>query len=375
VGVDPLRVATIFGTRPEIIKLAPVVRRLRDEDAVEVITVATAQHRDLLDQVLELFKLDVDVDLDLMQDDQALDAFVARALTSVGEVLRDIRPDVVLVQGDTNTAMAAALSAFYAGIPVGHVEAGLRSHNRRHPFPEEVNRRVISTLADLHFAPTEGARANLLAEGVKDESVIVTGNTIVDALQMLDLEGSFEDTALSRLSFDGAPLVLLTAHRRENFGAPLRRVCAAVRCLVEQRDLTVVYPVHPNPNVRGVVDDELGGHERIHLVPPVGYADMLKLLDRCDIALTDSGGIQEEAPSFGTPVLVLREVTERPEVVECGAGRLVGTDERVIVTEVERLLDDRDHYRTMANARNPFGDGRAAERIVDVLRKRLAITP
>jgi UDP-N-acetylglucosamine 2-epimerase (non-hydrolysing) len=363
-----LRVAAVFGTRPEVIKLAPVVRQLDADDELDVVTIVTAQHRELLDQVLELFDLAVDVDLDLMQEDQALHTFVARALTALGDVYREVRPDVVIVQGDTSTAMAASLAAFYAGIPVGHVEAGLRSHDRRHPFPEEVNRRIISSVADLHFAPTEGARANLVAEGVDAASVIVTGNTIVDALRALDLSGSFDDAQLDKLSLDGARVILLTAHRRENFGAPLRNICAAVRRVVDERNVAVVYPVHPNPNVRSVVDAELGDRRGIHLVPPVGYADLLRLLDRCDLALTDSGGIQEEAPSFGTPVLVLRDVTERPEVVTCGAGRLVGTDEEAIVAEVAKLLDDPDHYRSMAEAVNPFGDGRASERIVRALR-------
>jgi UDP-N-acetylglucosamine 2-epimerase (non-hydrolysing) len=291
----------------------------------------------------------------------------------MGTTLAELRPDVVLVQGDTNTAMASALAAFYAGTPVGHVEAGLRSHDRHHPFPEEVNRRIISTLADLHFAPTEGSRDNLLAEGVDDESVIVTGNTIVDALRMLDLSGPFDGDELADVEFDGAPSVLLTAHRRENFGAPLQRICHAVKRLVDERGVEVVYPVHPNPNVRGAVEAELGGHDRIRLVAPVGYADLLRLLDRCDVALTDSGGIQEEAPSFGTPVLVLRDVTERPEVVTCGAGRLVGTDEDVIVREVSRLLDDSDHYRAMATAPNPFGDGAAADRIARTLKERFSM--
>jgi UDP-N-acetylglucosamine 2-epimerase (non-hydrolysing) len=271
--------------------------------------------------------------------------------------------------------MAAALAAFYAGIPVGHVEAGLRSHNRQHPFPEEVNRRIISTVTDFYFAPTEGAKDNLLAESVIEADITVTGNTIVDALQSLDLAGPFDASELDELSLDGKPLVLMTAHRRENFGAPLRRICAAVRRLVEARDMSVVYPVHPNPNVRAVVDEELRGHEGIHLVAPVGYADLLRLLERSTVALTDSGGIQEEAPSFGTPVLVLREVTERPEVVTCGAGRLVGTDEDLIYKEVMRLLDDPDHHRAMADATNPFGDGRAADYIVDVLRTRLDVAP
>ena len=367
-----LRVAAVVGTRPDVIKMAPVIERLREAADFDVVTVATAQHRELLDQALALLGLRPDIDLDLMQSDQASGEFVAEALVRLGATFADVAPDVVLVQGDTNTATAAGLAAFYRGLPVGHVEAGLRSHDRRQPFPEEVNRRIVTTLADFHFAPTAGAQKNLLAEGVPAASVVVTGNTIVDALKSIDLSGPFDGEGLESLTVDGAPpLVLLTAHRRENFGEPLRRVLRAVSTLAAQREITVVYPVHLNPNVRRVVAEELTSTERVRVIPPVSYADLLRLLQHCHLVLTDSGGIQEEAPSFGAPVLVLRDVTERPEVIECGAGLLVGTSEEVIVAEALRLLDDADHRRSMATAGSPFGDGRAADRIVEFLRAHL----
>lgn len=367
------RVAAVVGTRPDVIKMAPVIERLREAADFEVVTVATAQHRELLDQALVLFGLRPDIDLDLMQSDQAPADFVAQALVALGAALAELGPDIVLVQGDTNTATAAALAAFYAGFAVGHVEAGLRSHDRRQPFPEEVNRRIVTTLADVHFAPTLRAQANLLAEGVPAANVVVTGNTIVDALQSIDLSGPFDDERLQPLTVDGAPpFVVLTTHRRENFGEPLRRVLRAVSELTSQREVTIVYPVHLNPNVRRIVAEELMTNERVRVVPPVSYADLLRLLKHCHLVLTDSGGIQEEAPSFGAPVLVLRDVTERPEIIECGAGRLVGTSEAVIVAEVLRLLDDADHRLSMASAGNPFGDGRAADRIVAFLRGHLA---
>jgi UDP-N-acetylglucosamine 2-epimerase (non-hydrolysing) len=365
------RIAAVVGTRPEVIKMAPVIARLSEAPDFEVVTVVTAQHRELVDQVLALFGIGAHVDLDLMQPDQALASFVARALEALTTAFEDVRPSVVLVQGDTNTAMAAALAAFYAGIPVGHVEAGLRSHDRRQPFPEEVNRRVITAATDLHFPPTRAAHENLLAEGVPDADITVTGNTIVDALQSLDLTGPFDDAQLGSSVSTTRRLVLVTAHRRENFGEPLRQICRAIARIATERDVAFVYPVHPNPNVRSVVTKELEGRAGVHLVAPVSYVDLLRLLARSHFVLTDSGGIQEEAPSFDTPVLVLRHVTERPELIESGGGLLVGHSEATIVTESLRLLDDDVHHRAMASAENPFGDGRAGERIVATLRDRL----
>jgi UDP-N-acetylglucosamine 2-epimerase (non-hydrolysing) len=359
-----------MGTRPEVIKLAPVIRELgrRSSDFHQTV-VTTAQHRQMLDQVLDVFAIKPDVDLGLMQQNQDLASFASRSLVELSNLLPRLNPHVVLIQGDTTTVMTAALASFYHGIKVGHVEAGLRSRDRANPFPEEINRRVTGCLADLHFAPTERARANLLREGVNADSIFVTGNTIVDALESISLDDEFEQPLLADLGQGGSRrLLLVTAHRRENHGEPLRSICRALRELTSNfSDVEVVYPVHLNPNVSSVVREELGGLERIRLVDPVSYNDLLRLMKRCYLILTDSGGIQEEAPSFGKPVLVLREVTERPEILDVNAGKLVGTDARAIVDAASRLLSDRAEYELMSKAENPFGDGHAAERIAEIL--------
>jgi UDP-N-acetylglucosamine 2-epimerase (non-hydrolysing) len=349
--------------------MAPVIKELdRHSSCFEQVVVSTAQHKQMLDQVLEVFGIEPDLDLNLMQDNQSLAGFASRSLASLSEALDRLKPHAILVQGDTTTVMTAALAAFYLGIRIGHVEAGLRSFDKRQPFPEEVNRRVGSCLADLHFAPTEGARSNLLAEGVPDNNIYVTGNTIVDALRMIPLGGRYDDQRLNEIYLNGNRLALVTAHRRENQGAPLVSICRALKTLVSQfDDLEIVYPVHSNPNVSGLAHQELASQPRIHLVKPVSYRDLLKLMDRCYMILTDSGGIQEEAPSFGKPVLILRDLTERPEVIQAGAGRLVGTNPDRIVEGARGLLTSPDLYRSMSRARNPFGDGRAAERIVSIL--------
>lgn len=371
--MERLKVITIVGTRPEIIKMAPVIRELNRRDNIfehEVVT--TAQHREMSDQVLSIFGIRPDIDLNLMQPEQSLADFASRSLSSLYNTLRELKPNAVLIQGDTTTVMAAGLAAFYLGVRVGHVEAGLRSFDRANPFPEEVNRRITACVADLHFAPTERARSNLLREGVAQENIFVTGNTIVDALCSISLEGSFDDEELGRIDFDSNRVLLVTAHRRENHGAPLRSICQALKTLVESfNDIEVVYPVHLNPNVNSVVREELGGEFKIHLLGPVSYRDMLRLLSRCYFILTDSGGIQEEATSFRKPVLVLRESTERPELIEAGAGKVVGTDVGCILEEASRLLNDAQEYERMRAAENPFGDGRAAERIVNTLALRL----
>jgi UDP-N-acetylglucosamine 2-epimerase len=368
------RIAVVVGTRPEVIKMAPVVRELRRSPArFETVVVSTAQHRELLAQALDAFDLRPDVDLELMSPDQRLGDFAARCLASMTTTLAELRPDVVLVQGDTTTVSATALAASYQRVLVGHVEAGLRSHDRENPFPEELNRRMASALADLHFAPTRLARENLLREGVPDRDVVVTGNTIVDALRSMPVDGPYESAALRAVPLDGRRLILLTVHRRENHGAPLDAVCRAARAIVERHaDVELVVPLHLNPNVRARVEQTLGGVPRVHLCEPASYGDLLRLLDRAFLVLTDSGGVQEEAPSFGTPVLILRDVTERPEVVEVGAGMLVGTDTERIVASASRLLADADEYARMSAAENPFGDGRASERIVAALHRRLA---
>lgn len=358
-------VLAVFGTRPEAVKMAPVVRELARHDGVRVRVCVTAQHREMLDQVLDIFAIRPDYDLALMQPGQTLPALTARVIEGVSATLDRERPDVVLVQGDTTTAMAAALAAFYARIPIGHVEAGLRTGDRYSPFPEEINRRVVGTLATWHFAPTPRAAAALRREGVREEAIHVTGNTEIDALLTI-LEATSPPP--SPFPTEGRRLVVVTAHRRENFGAPLAEALGALRRLVERNpDIEIVYPVHLNPQVQEPARRILGGHERIHLVPPQDYVSFVHLMARSTLIVTDSGGIQEDAPALSKPVLVLRRDTERPEAVESGAARLVGTDAAAIVAEAERLLHDPAAYAAMAGARNPFGDGTAARRIADIL--------
>ena len=376
-------VALIVGTRPEAIKMAPVYQALRASTRLRPVLLATAQHRQMLDQALADLGLRADHDLDLMQAGQTLPELTGRVLASVGAWLGAHRPDLVLVQGDTTTVLGSALAAFYAGIPVGHVEAGLRTASLRSPFPEEMNRRVTSTLARWHFCPTEGARANLLREGHPAAQCHVTGNTVVDALlgarersrlapgelpafaARLGLSAGF---AARHLVPGGAPWVLVTGHRRESFGGGFERICEALRRLADAHpDLGIVYPVHLNPQVQEPVRRLLGGHPRVELIAPAGYLDFIRLLDRAAFVLTDSGGVQEEAPSLGKPVLVLREDTERPEGVAAGTCALVGTDPARIVAEATRLLVDPAEYARRSRLRNPYGDGQAAGRIRGIL--------
>ncbi|MFY9553494.1 MAG: UDP-N-acetylglucosamine 2-epimerase (non-hydrolyzing) [Blastocatellia bacterium] len=363
------KIVSIVGTRPEVIKMAPVIRELeRRRSDFDHTIVATAQHRQMLDQVLAAFGIEPDIDLGLMQQNQDLAEFASRSLLSLSNLFAQLKPDVVLVQGDTTTVMTAALAAFYKGIQVGHVEAGLRSFDRYQPFPEEINRRVAGCLASMHFAPTPRARLNLLREGVPDDSIFVTGNTIVDALLSISLEAGYDNASLAGVGENGNRVMLVTAHRRENHGEPLRSICRALKTLTSTfADLEVVYPVHLNPSVRTLVREELDKIDRIHLVDPVSYPDLLRLMRRCYLILTDSGGIQEEAPSFHKPVLVLRELTERPELIESNAGKIVGTDTQRVVDAATSLLRDQAEYTRMAAAENPFGDGHAAERIADIL--------
>ena len=367
----PLRVLVVFGTRPEAIKMAPVIRALQARPAVVTArTCVTAQHRDMLDQVLEVFGIVPDIDLDLMQPGQTLSGLGAKVLSAMDDVLVAEQPDWILVQGDTTTVMMSALAAQHRQVCVGHVEAGLRTYDRRNPFPEEMNRVVADHVSDLCFAPTDGARQNLLREGIADSKIVVTGNTVIDALLAVTAQ---RWTPPSGHVLAGLPSdrrwILVTAHRRESFGAPLNGICQALRRLVMQRyqSVHVVYPVHRNPNVWGPVHEALSGLSGITLLPPVDYRSLVYLMQRSALILTDSGGIQEEAPSLDKPVLVLRETTERPEVVAVGAARVVGTDPDRIVAETVRLLDDPGAYAQMAAAPNPFGDGRAAERIVETL--------
>lgn len=364
------RVASFVGTRPEVIKMAPVIRALDARtNRFEQIVVATGQHREMLDQTLAAFDIEPDVDLELMRLDQGLGEFAARALISVGSALDELRPDLALVQGDTTTVMMTALAAFYRGVPLGHVEAGLRSHSPRSPFPEELNRRVAALAATHHFAPTPRARENLLREGVRGDAIHVTGNTVVDALLAMRLPEAFADARLGEIDFDnGYRTVLVTAHRRESHGEPLREIFRSLRALVDRfDDVQFVFPVHLNPRVRRDAYAELDGTGRVHLVEPLSYPDLMLTLSRSDFVMTDSGGIQEEAPSLRKPVLVLREVTERPELIEAGMGELVGTKTETVVAAASRLLTDGDRMRAMCSGENPFGDGRAGERIADIL--------
>lgn len=361
-----VRVLSVFGTRPEAIKMAPVVRELARR-GIESRVCVTGQHREMLDDVLDFFDIRADYDLDVMRAGQSPTGVAAAVLDRLEPVLQEEEPDWVLVQGDTTTAAVAGFAAFYAGARIGHVEAGLRSHTPREPFPEEVNRRVTAALADLHFAPTESAEANLLSEGVDPARVLVTGNPVIDALyEAIDSAAPGPDF-LSDLD-DGARLVLVTTHRRESFGGPLRRICRAVRAITETHDdVRVVLPVHPNPTVSETVHAELAEVPRVQLVAPLGYAELARTLDRAHLVLTDSGGIQEEAPALGKPVLVLRDVTERTEGVEAGTARLVGTRATDIVGAARELLVDSAAYAAMSHAVNPYGDGYAAPRIVQAL--------
>jgi UDP-N-acetylglucosamine 2-epimerase len=366
----PARIAVVAGTRPEAIKLAPVVYLLRRQPGIETVFVSTGQHREMLKQVLAAFSLSPDLDLEVMRSGQDLHDVTIATLAKLKPILRELRPAWVVVQGDTTSAMAAALSAFYERIPVAHVEAGLRTNDRYRPFPEEINRRLVDQLSGVLFAPTALAREALLREGFDDARILVSGNTVVDAILHLRASGETRRRHAGGLDLEAIPgrLVLVTSHRRESFGDGLAAICRALVRIAERHpDVTVVYPVHLNPNVDGPVRAALGGHPRIVLLPPVSYEDLGALLERCHLVLTDSGGIQEEAPSFRKPVLVLREVTERPEGVAAGVAAVVGTGEERIVVETSRLLSDRAAYERMASGASPYGDGHAAERIVEAL--------
>jgi len=368
-----MRVLTVFGTRPEAIKMAPIVRRLAQTPGVTALVCVTAQHRQMLDQVLDLFAIRPDRDLDLMRAGQGLTYITTAVLERIAEVYADLRPDRVLVQGDTTTTFAAALAAFYAKVPVGHVEAGLRTGNIHSPWPEEMNRRLTTGLADLHFPPTQQSRRNLLAEGVDAARICVTGNTVIDALldalAILDNDAE-RAAAVERLlppPLPGKRLILVTGHRRENFDGGLERVARGLLRLADRGDVDVVYPVHLNPNVQEVAQAMLGAHPAIRLIPPLDYLPFVALMRRADLIITDSGGVQEEAPSLGKPVLVTRDTTERPEAVEAGTVALVGTDADLLVARASRLLDDQGAYEAMSFAHNPYGDGQAAGRIVERL--------
>lgn len=358
---------TIFGTRPEAIKMAPVILELEKRQNVKVFKVSTSQHREMLDQVLTLFEIVPDYDLKIMQIDQTLTQIVERAMGGFRKLFAEVRPDIILVQGDTTTAFVGALAGFYEGIPVGHVEAGLRTWNIFSPFPEEANRRMISTVANYHFAPTEGNRNNLLNEHVDPTSIIVTGNTVIDALFHI-LKTEPTNGFAEQFCLNGERLILVTAHRRENFGEPINNICKALLAISKQhKDVEIVYPVHLNSNIQKPVRSFLSGVERIHLLEPLNYQDLCSLLSKAYLILTDSGGIQEEAPSLGKPVVVMRTETERPEAVDAGTVAVVGTQTKSIITKTDELLCNVELYAKMARSVNPYGDGNAAIRIANFL--------
>lgn len=372
--MSKLKILAVCGTRPDTVKMAPVVNELkRHPGEVELTLAVTGQHREMLVQVLKAFDLHPDYDLNIMSARQTLVQITTRALEGLDDVIRKCEPDLVLAQGDTTTTFIASLAAFYNKTPFGHVEAGLRTDNKYDPFPEEMNRRLTGSMCDLHFAPTDLARQNLLNEGIAEDTIFVTGNTVIDALlSIASREHEFDDEQVAAAAATGR-MILMTAHRRENWGEPMRDICIAVKQIVERNpDVTVVFPVHKNPIVRDTVYPELQGVDRVILTEPPDYVPFVHLIKESCLILTDSGGVQEEAPSLGKPVLVLRKTTERPEGVDAGNAKLVGTDVDLIVREADMLLHDQSAYQAMANVKSPYGDGRAAERIWEIIRSRFA---
>jgi len=363
--MSKIKTMIIFGTRPEAIKMATLVKAYQSDDRIENKVLVTAQHREMLDQVLNLFEIEPDYDLDIMQARQSLTDITSRVLRGLDEILKSERPDLVLVHGDTTTTFVAALASFYQQIKVGHVEAGLRTYNKYSPFPEEMNRHLTGSLADLHFAPTQRSRNNLLTENVQDKNIFVTGNTVIDALlETVKEDYTFQDEEIKKIDFN-RKIILMTAHRRENLGEPMRNIFMAIKDLIEANDnLEIVFPVHLNPLVRELANEILGDIEHIHLIEPMDYEPFANIMYRSDLILTDSGGIQEEAPGLGKPVLVLRDTTERPEAIVAGTVKKVGTDRKKIFDTANRLINDRIEYNKMANAVNPYGDGRASSRIL-----------
>jgi UDP-N-acetylglucosamine 2-epimerase (non-hydrolysing) len=369
---SPARILVVFGTRPEAIKLFPVVNALKADPRFECVVCVSAQHREMLDQVLDIAGIVPDHDLDVMKPDQSLDELTARLLIGLGQVMDTVQPDRVIVQGDTATAMCGALAAYYRKLPVDHVEAGLRSGNIYHPWPEEINRKIIGSMASLHFAPTGTSAAALKAENVDASRVHVTGNTVIDALHWVTARIAAQPALAGGLAdlesrFAGKRIIGVTSHRRENFGGGMEGIASAIRQIAARDDVAVIFPVHLNPNVRAVMHEALGNIANVAMIEPLDYPHFARLIGLAEIMLTDSGGVQEEAPALGKPVLVMRETTERPEGVEAGTAKLVGTDATRIVTEISTLLDDKAAYEQMARAHNPFGDGTSARRIVELL--------
>lgn len=366
-----MKILSVFGTRPEAVKMAPIVRLLKTTPNVEARVCVTAQHRQMLDQVLNLFEINTDYDLDLMRENQSLAQLSAAIFTNLDPVFTDFKPDWVLAQGDTTTVAITSLLAYYHRIKFGHVEAGLRTHDKWQPFPEEINRRIAGVTADMHFAPTDWSKQNLLNEGIDESIIKVTGNTVIDALQYVSKQAEPQEiTELVTSRLKTRRLILVTAHRRENFGKPMDDICHALIELAKRGDVEIVYPVHLNPNVQEPVNRLLKGVDHITLLPPLDYLPLVHLMKHATLILTDSGGIQEEAPAFGIPTLVLRNVTERPEGVAAGTLKLVGTETNSIVNEAKRLLDDPSAYAEMSSAANPYGDGHAADKVIQAILNR-----
>ena len=367
--MDKIKIMTIFGTRPEAIKMAPLVKKIEENENFKSIVCVTAQHRQMLDQVLNLFNINADFDLNIMKERQSLTGITVRVLEGLEKILIDARPDIVLVHGDTTTTFAGSLAAFYHKIKVGHVEAGLRTFNKYFPYPEEMNRKLTGVIADLNFAPTLRSKQNLLNEGVNEENIFVTGNTVIDAMKCtVEKNYKFENDELNSIDFDNKKVIMVTAHRRENWGKPLLNICSALKEIAEKfEDVEIVYLVHLNPVVSDTAHKVLGGVKRVHLLPPLDTKETHNLMNRSFMVLTDSGGLQEEAPHLGKPVLVLRDVTERPEAVEAGTVKIVGTEMKKIFDMTSKLLNSRSEYEKMAYAVNPYGDGKASERILKAL--------
>ena len=374
--MNKLKVMSIFGTRPEAIKMAPLVKKLQETEEIDSVLCVTAQHRQMLDMVLDLFELKPDYDLDIMEHGQSISDITVKVLKGMENILQEVRPDIVLVHGDTSTTFVGALAAFYQQIPVGHVEAGLRSGNIYSPYPEEMNRKLTTNLASLYFAPTTGNYDNLIKENITSEKIFITGNTVIDALlQVVKEEYVFDNPLLNGIDYRNKKVIVMTCHRRENWGEPMENIFKAVVDIKERhKDVEIIFPVHLNPKIRELAKDIMGNMEGVHLIEPLDYEPFVNLLNKAHLILTDSGGIQEEAPALGKPILVLREETERPEAVGAGTVKIVGVDRDKIIKEVEELLSNPKSYSQMANATNPYGDGRACERIVDALKYHFKIT-
>lgn len=367
------KVMTVFGTRPEAVKMAPIIKKLNENPDIEHRSCVTAQHREMLDQVLNIFGIVPDYDLDIFTDGQTLSDITVKSLKGLEKVIVDFGPDLILVQGDTTTVFAGALAAFYNGVKIGHVEAGLRSGNLYSPYPEEANRKLTGIVTNYHFAPTETSKENLLREGYAEGDIYITGNTSIDALlDITSREYEFENELLNRLDYENKKIILMTSHRRENIGQPMQDIFSALRDVVEENpDVELVYPVHLNPKVKAIAEERLGRHERIHLIEPLDYLPFANLQKKSYMIVTDSGGVQEEAPTLGKPILVIRKETERPEGIEAGTAKLIGVCREDVYREVSLLLNNSEEYQKMANAVNPYGDGKAAERIVEIIAEQL----